>query len=161
MGSGLKGEFFYSIEFYSCLRVEKEETDIFGNKKRPGDISIDNIKGGRKVLYDVGITCPTKIGTLKQSAVESGYAAELFGKQKKDRVKEEMEKTNHVYQPLIVETFGNWLKESVVSINKIIFYYAERQKIELTKAKNIVWTELSVLLQKNNALRNSVKNSMN
>jgi hypothetical protein len=50
-----------------------------------------------------------------------------------------------------VETFGNWLKESVVSINKIIFYYAERKKIELTKAKNIVWTELSVLLQKNNA----------
>jgi hypothetical protein len=43
------------------------------------------------------------------------------------------------------------LKESVVSINKIIFYYAERKKIELTKAKNIVWTELSVLLQKNNA----------
>jgi hypothetical protein len=39
----------------------------------------------------------------------------------------------------------------VEGINKISFYYAERKKIELTKAKNIVWTEISVLLQKNNA----------
>jgi hypothetical protein len=51
-----------------------------------------------------------------------------------------------------------------ISINKIIFYYRRERKFfwkesllkrvfisELTKAKNIVWTELSVLLQKNNA----------
>jgi hypothetical protein len=28
----------YNIAKQGCLRVEKEEPDIFGNKKRPGDI---------------------------------------------------------------------------------------------------------------------------
>jgi Zn-dependent M32 family carboxypeptidase len=83
----------YNIALQGCLRVEKEETDIFGNKKRPGDILIDNMEDGRKVrkvLYAVGITCPMKIGTLRQSAVESGYAANLSGKQKKEKDKEGM-----------------------------------------------------------------------
>jgi hypothetical protein len=132
-----------------CLRVEKEEADIFGNKSRPGDISIDNMENGRKVLYDVGVTCPTKIATLVQASKIPGFA--FIWKQKKEKVKEEMDRTDHIFQPLIVETFGNWLDESVKSINKIIFYYAERNKIELMNAKNLVWTELSVLLQNNNA----------
>src|SRR6187402_656172 len=97
------------------------------------------------------MTDPRRPNIKAKSILNPGSAAEEYSKLKHEKYDHLVPKNSTRFMPVVVETFGAWSEESHEVLNLIASKDAERNEIPFSMRKSLLYSKLSISLQKHNA----------
>jgi hypothetical protein len=136
---------------FAGLNPVKEKPRLVANSKmRPADIFLPKASQDCDLWIDVAVTDPRRPNMKSKSILKPGSAAEEYSKLKHHKYDHLVPKETK-FVPVVVETFGAFAEEAHDIINLIVRKDAERNEIAYSIRKSLLYSKLSISLQKSNA----------
>jgi len=140
----------FGLASNACLNPVKEKSGNLPSQpnRRPGDVYIPQFIDGKPAALDIAVTCPV------QSKYASGrcVAAEDYALNVKHRSYDPgFVGTGEDFLPVVVDTFGLWGSEALLTINELITRGCRRLEIPFGVYGPQTWQKLSISLQRSNA----------
>jgi hypothetical protein len=136
---------------FAGLNPVKEKPRLVANSKmRPADIFLPNASHNYDLWIDVAVTDPRRPNIKDKSILKPGSAAEEYSKLKHSKYDHLVPK-NAKFVPVVMETCGAFAEEAHEILNLIASKDAERNEVPFSMRKSLLYSKLSINLQKHNA----------
>ena len=137
---------------HASLNPKKEMPGLIpGSLSRPADVFIENWVDGRKIAFDVSVVSPVQDAILHRAADSAAAAIEM---RKASKIRDHFNNCRAqgiFFQPLVVESFGDWDKDAAKFLKTIARQDARRWGKEDSIEIKHFFQRLSVALQRGNA----------
>jgi hypothetical protein len=140
-------DIIFALASNAHLEPVKEKPNIFTDQRRPADVFIPQLFGGRPAALDVAITCPLQ---KKYSNIEQDPADHYADTVKHSLYDSSFEGLQIDFIPVVLDAFGGFGKEGLKALEEIIKRGASRLNIPPSIYKPQCWQRLSVSLQRSN-----------
>jgi hypothetical protein len=143
-------DIIFALASNAHLEPIKEKSHIFANKpgRRPADVYIPQLFGGRPACLDIAVTCPLQ---EKYSKLEMDPADHYSITVKHSTYDEGFIGIDMDFIPVVMDTFGGHGAEGLRALTEIIRRGATRLNLPQSIYKSQCWQRLSSSLQKSNA----------
>ena len=140
----------FSLASNAHLEPIKEKANILNNnpRRRPADVYIPQLFGGKAAALDIAVTCPLQDKYINLEIDPADHYADTV---KHATYDEGFKGVDIDFIPVVMDTFGGYGAEGLRAITEIIRRGASRLNLPPSIYKTQCWQRLSLSLQKSNS----------